>query len=136
MNVAALPATSNTTILTETGAIVRRSSRSLLSLTLLFLASLLFVTLVAQVYFACATIESKHREEITRTEAAELEVQVFELKSRLEQRLTPLAVETFAKQQLQMDYAHAIPQVGIVYLKEEDRASFAQSSLPGDGGYP
>ncbi|MEI6308979.1 MAG: hypothetical protein WCP58_04990 [bacterium] len=117
-------------------AAVRRRPRSLLSLAIILLSLLLVVTLLAQVYLTGATIESKHREEVTRADAAELEVQVFQLKSRLEQRLTPVAVETFAKQQLQMDYAHTVPQAGIVYLNEEDRALFAQAASPGDGGYP
>lgn len=91
---------------------------------------------MAQVYLTGATIESKHREEAIRAEAAELEVQVLELKSRLEQHITPLAVETFAKQQLQMDYAHTVPQAGIVYLDEQDHASFAQAASPGDGSQP
>jgi Na+-transporting methylmalonyl-CoA/oxaloacetate decarboxylase gamma subunit len=117
-------------------ATVQRRSRSLISVALVFLTLLLIVTLLAQVYLTGATIESKHREEVARTETSELESQVFELKSKLDQRLTPLAVETFAKQQLQMDYAHAVPQAGIVYLNEEDRASFAQAAPPGDGGIP
>ncbi|MCX5970103.1 MAG: hypothetical protein NTV14_01070 [Coprothermobacterota bacterium] len=136
MNVSTLSVATNTPVLATTPVVVRRWPRSLLSLAIILLTLLLVMTLLAQVYLTGATIESKHREEVTRAEAAELEVQVLELKSRLEQRLTPLAVETFAKQQLQMDYAHIVPQAGIVYLNEQDRASFAQAASPGDGGHP